>query len=1183
MGIGFGELVAAMRAEQRIDGSAGVLGAAPAAAAVQRDGHEPPFLYAAYKVEPYDKAHPSRTGGLSFREFERLSLAARGTMIREQKANDPDLATQLDAALADAGLAPRNFVEVDVEAIEAALSWVARDIARAAHTGQADAPDMVRLRRGLQLIGCRITSSSKRALRLMNLDLPLSLSLIGCVFDQPILASNTRLISLDLSGSAFPGLEAGGLRAVGGVHLRRATVITPVSFAGAEVEGAFDGSDLLAVPIGVPHPEISLDAAHGMLNLSRARIENELVLDRARIWGGVSLRGAVAMRSVFLNGTILVSPLGILEKWAFDHLRSSNATAAASPPAKGSASSPVHHDEPTTDQVAESLAERLLHSAEWPKFQDVPGAVAVTPPTVAQRQACIALETVSTIRDWRSTPLADLLTQSMRARSHALRADRLTIHGSLFAENLHASGRVRLKYAVIQGGVRIAGAVLRSADDCRATMDRLMIDPSARSLLSAIVAFRRATGKAFMDRGLIRQDYALDLRNAHIQGDVSTVSGEDSERGMSEAFGAHPPPATDDPPGPRGPADPDQADDRKWEPSCRLHGVLAMEGTTVGGSVILGELQSSWLPALSPRLADGFADRPGLDRVTMARVAAATTASDAVWPAYAALVETGPWSAEEEGQPQETRSSWDEDKRWKQQREALIEDGLGEYAVDLKQARIGENVDLRGSRDIWGINLENAQVGGDVHFATRAVSADVWTPDGASLVRSERRARGLRGRLNLRSTEVAGDAYLVFDPEQGPEIRADLAQISGRLEIHPSEAAGRRDAPNLARARDRDLGVHFWLRPPPRHAPWRRTGWRIILSSARAALFAHAPSAWPHPNLLQLEGFRYERTSWFGPLVPLPVRNQLGLSPGPSSDRDLALRAETAPSVVLAAAFAAAILALAVERNHFGAASWDHATRILLFLLTAAWVAPIVLSWILPPRNGPPRALALRYLARQRTDENHYQHHRSRYTALDTYQTAADALREAGRYITANRVEEERLRLRTRMLSFRLHGHAKVALKIVEWTSGYGFRTSRMIALVIASVVLVTVPAAYAGRVGLLEPVGATGPGSGGHGPTAAHCAPRANLSRDVSVCPGVGYAIDLLTPFIDTGAAKAWSPYPDRVAVDPMLGFDGFTLPRGFVPHLLELAQIWGAFLFLIVGAAFAARVESAFTRVRE
>jgi len=219
-----------------VDASAMVLGSAkaPVLSNATTGVHRPPFMTAAFQYAAFgeeedqeDNRKPGHLRRQTVREFERLSLAARQRIGLTGKSL---AAEQVKAKAANINL--NGFYEVHAEDILEALAWVADELGPdQGKTGSATTAQQLAMRGGLQLIGCRITPRGdyRDGIRLVNARQPISLRLIGCVVECPILLAHCHLVSLDLSGSALNSLDATGLVASGSVHLRRTMVRSPVA------------------------------------------------------------------------------------------------------------------------------------------------------------------------------------------------------------------------------------------------------------------------------------------------------------------------------------------------------------------------------------------------------------------------------------------------------------------------------------------------------------------------------------------------------------------------------------------------------------------------------------------------------------------------------------------------------------------------------------------------------------------------------------------------------------------------------------------------------------------------------------------------------------------------------------------------------------------------------------------
>ena len=126
----------------------------------------------------------------------------------------------------------------------------------------------------------------------------------------------------------------------------------------------------------------------------------------------------------------------------------------------------------------------------------------------------------------RISPTLDrLVGESFRSRTCAIRGDGFQIKGTIFGDRLIGHGRVRLKYAIIGGGLHLSGAEIRSPGAVRRNLERLeRFDgnrESKRLGKKGIFSTWRRTFEALDRRAPGKVDgYALDIREAKIEGDV---------------------------------------------------------------------------------------------------------------------------------------------------------------------------------------------------------------------------------------------------------------------------------------------------------------------------------------------------------------------------------------------------------------------------------------------------------------------------------------------------------------------------------------------------------------------------------------------------------------------------------------------------------------------------------------
>lgn len=1008
------------------------------------------------------------------RATEKLSLVARHQLISKQASQ---------SAAYGGGRPASRLPTLRAEDLSAALGGAVQEIRAGRHAG---------LRAGLQIVGCHITSSGGRGLELVGGTYPLALSLIGCLFDDAVVLRDGAWSSVDLSGSAMPGLDASGLRTHGHLHLRRVTLISPSTVAGATVGGEFDASDMLAVPLSETYcASIPVDPDRGMLDMTRLTVESEFYLNRARIWGGLSLRGAVVHRSVFMSGTILASPLALLENWRGDiSKRDPGSTLADAEISKRA-----------------TAISRLLHGDDGEQ----------------------SLETFELADCHLSQPFKDLLRHSIRTRTHSVRADGIRVGSSFFGDMLVSAGRFRMNYAEIGGSIRLPGAWMRSSDAVKLAM---MPEVEPKTGRTDRLAQQENLEKEAKLSYTELQDYALDLRHSVIGGDLTTVGGGNIDARLYQELG---------------------------NPEARFEGVVALSSTTIEGSLILRGSRFQWLPGST---------KPGSVWPRQCGVNFSFTLADcrALDKAHVAEMATD----RPRGKPVAHRMP-------------MREMGLAQYGLDLDQATIGDDIDLRDTRCLWGLRLQNAKVTGSLILHDHLRQED----DPARPAP----AYGVRGRLNLRGVEIEGGAHLVFSARTGPEIDATHARINGHLELmsalDPIPLIGPAEQAELEGLR---LRAEIQRNLPARQGEVpaqpgsgvdhsNKDPWAIIFTSASATKFTHTRVAWPDPGGLHLEGFRYQATGDNGPLLQRERPRAV--------DRSALWRigALVAARIVLfggVSLFAMGVLLVPPLQSSAAIAEFflSISDLVLLWLLLVVAMVLWIAGRTIEPRKetyllrGKEKkvilrgldVLAVEYLNLQKDLPNRYRLRPSTYVPLEPYEVAATAMREGGRYISANLVEIARLRRRRDMLSIRLHGPMKLMMMAVDVTSNFGLNVSRLLNIVLLSVVVASGVGFGLARQGHL--VSATEATS-----EAYFCPLSGSPELDLSECPRVAYGLDLLTPMVDFGEAKRWSPNPQK----PLGNITGMTR------MLLNLLQLWGAVLSLLIVASVFWRAEAVLSRTRD
>lgn len=426
------------------------------------------------------------------------------------------------------------------------------------------------MRHGLQMYGVHIagdTDGDMTTLRLANADLPFSLRFIACSFAMPLSLSSAGLVTLDLSGCAVPGIDATFLRLSGSLRLRWLYASAPLDFTGARIHGFLDGADMVLQPFGRHPAAQAVSPERAMLGLNQVQIDNEIRLQRAQIWGGITMRGLEAKRSLYMSDAVVLCPLAVLEALA------KGATSSQQFPSESDIYELPGTYQSGLDPDGKAEKRSRQHIANW---RD------------ATWRRAWAFECLSATAGfdsgrnrWKDSALHALLTSNLRARTSAIRGDGIKIEGSVFMERLCSHGRLRMKYAQIAGGLTLAGSRLRSTEALMPTFDRLAYAHTTNTVAHDIAAYRETTYNDLVDpedrnSGKLARGadiFALDLRESRIAGDVRIGVNENE---VADAAG--------------------------W--NTRIDGVLAFDQAHLDGALRLERVQFSWSLRL-PKLAAG--------------------------------------------------------------------------------------------------------------------------------------------------------------------------------------------------------------------------------------------------------------------------------------------------------------------------------------------------------------------------------------------------------------------------------------------------------------------------------------------------------------------------------------------------------------------------------------------------
>lgn len=756
----------------------------------------PPVLISASGQFPSDR--PERDpSSLSVVDFERLSLVARLSLFREEGfdflADESGAPGERDAPAwaRRAGDMPA----VDVNDIYAAL------LAAQEKDAGVDRPAVPR---SLQIVGARLVGGP---LQLASMNVSIGIRLIGCVIPQGVSAHHALLRTIDLSGSAIGhGIFATYARIEGSVRLRRVLSCGVVDFGGATVKGVFDASAMVAIPACPPPPTEAFVGDRGLVNLSLSTLQNEARFNQARIYGGLTMKGATVERTLFLTDVVLRSPAAALERACFPllsaaqrqklsraarvHALADYALARRMHPVPGPG--PSNADGETPDSVVSDRQQRLRERAREARYCRSVEAF-------ARRRVS---DTVTVEQTWL---LARLLGESMRARTCALRADGLLVKGSVFATGLRAGGRIRLKYAQIGGGLHLMGARLRSAAAVETDLGALLRIAAGAPQIDRIAQLRsRSLRQAQLREPAENDRFALDIRDSDIRGEVSLATdrrrrGEEEYREEVRLC----------------------AEVHRCVQKCRQPG----EEEIVIPGIEEGMLRRSFVIG-------GLA----MDR---ARIRGGVNLRGALLNLFDPALRH-----DEVSRPPDAVSG----------RIGRGEERPGD--LTMIGAEIGGDLDLRDTFGWVGLDGEGIQVSGAVKFAV----APRFHRARDGYAAPQERAGLVRGRVRFKGARIGGDVTIVFSPDYGPSYQLARMTVAGRLAILPS--AGPMERP-LKAVKD----VHFDA-DALRRAAERAAVHEVDLRHATATVFGHASPAWPKPEGLVVEGFQYERALDYGPLAP---------------------------------------------------------------------------------------------------------------------------------------------------------------------------------------------------------------------------------------------------------------------------------------------------------------------------
>lgn len=1065
----------------------------------------PPVLKAFAEEEPEDRHSEAY---LTLEQFEALSLAARGRLLGLTKFD---------------GSSPwlRNFqdmVQVHATDLRDAIIIAAQIARRGAHQERA----------GLHVIGAYIDDD----LDIAHLDLPFSVRLISCAVDGAIRAGRTRVVTLDLSGSIVRGVFGSFLQTSGSVRMRRVMSTSVVDFGGAKVDDVFDASDAVVFPLDDPPGQEAFVGDRGIFNLSLARLGNEARMMRARIYGGLTLKGCRIERSFFLDDAVLRSPLAFLERLGTDVVNrfGGQNMLVRLPLAVQTSWRPEQKLAEELHEVIKDDGERDLRVRFETLFDFV------MPAQIGERIQADADGRPTRRRGGRL--LQRLLTESPRARSACLRADGMVVAGTIFARSIKSSGRLRFNYMRISHSLQLDGARLRSSEDIAEGLAAILrvlegVDVEqlswpgfvdfandkllyrADDLRSGDEPRRTARRSSVKRERAENEAYALDMRDVEIGGGVGLKP--DNRGGKKHAY-----------------------DERLGERVTALMSLPCrckeLERCMCGRRKCVcdrvkprcqcEQLRKHW----SLRLKNNHPETHCVYVNGQIALGGATIGGDLDLTGVLANLHNA-------------------DERFERSTKYEPEKAF----IQMRQCQVGGDFRLIDSMGVHGITGHHAKIGARIRFAVGRPADD----------KIERPALLLSGVIALPDAQIGGDATFLFDGDVGPSLRMARARVGGRLHVLPANA--------LSIASDRKVFARRRLTKLregriPTDVP------EVDLRFVTAAEIGHPDTAWPRPDFLKIEGLVYEQSWIYGPLT----------APARTHERELVKTRESASATEPAVSSKAPADETSggfVEERHgpeevpdtpaefeliwmvlvavgflmacLVAASWDAGwvrwVDIKVGIANALVLASVVLGycvqWLIARLSNPKRSdgqpRAIYWLGLQRASASVYRQ-KGMTIPLQPYVQAGKVLRSAGLILSANLLEVDRLVRRNEQLSWRNNWPAKMLLNVANFATRYGFDPLRTIVIAVVIGALAAIAFHMADRGGFVRPVDAEllqlaqqhdEPMLLGFAcdAEAAGCAARPN--PNYPSFSSLLYALDVMTPGLDIGQERYWRASQSSVA----------------------------------------------------
>lgn len=450
--------------------------------------------------------------------------------------------------------------------------------------------------------------------------------------------------------------------------------------------------------------------------------------------------------------------------------------------------------------------------------------------------------------------------------------------------------------------------------------------------------------------------------------------------------------------------------------------------------------------------------------------------------------------------------------------------------IMLDNARIHDDFDIRDSVGIQAITAEQAQIGGSIRMANDpmfmlqhdrfgpAARRALYVSVPKAIPRSEKKSYP---KFAFEGARIGGDATFVFDHEFGPTLDLAFAKFAGKLTILPARGGvelTRREiedeafeaAQTASAGEYRVLKILRWCAGkivgvlddaafgPDKFKTFSERTAKILfhksdskaklrtyrpfidLRSVRATVFTHPPSSWPQQDNLLIEGFRYDSTKGFGPLLSARrTWSEVEKQKWPNRI-GVALNGVVAAigTLLLFWGIDCAAGALFVQDPNdvtplFPLMQYEvfGKSNVYFFLLLCwLWLWISLMKAFTLPKMSDSVPLAVKYLPRQRRKFN-TRRTSSALHPYDSYIHAAKVLRADGHLVSADQVELERLRMRRKALSWRTAGPLRFLLKLTDVTMNYGFEPIRIVAFAILLLMTGTMLTEAAKSEGIAIPV----------------------------------------------------------------------------------------------------------------